>query len=54
MVIFLNVQGFDKEIVDAIKEQYLPVGLNSNVPKKPFSITLSLSDKIDTLIGFLV
>jgi len=47
-----NAQGFDKEIVDAVKEQYLPVGLNSPVPKKPFSITLSLSDKIDTLIGF--
>ena len=47
-----HVQGFDKDIVDAIKEQYLPVGLNSAVPKKPFSITLSLTDKIDTLTGF--
>ena len=47
-----HVQGFDKEIVDAIKEQYLPIGTNSAVPKKPFSITLSLADKIDTLLGF--
>ena len=46
------VQGFDKEIVDAIKEQYLPIGQESIVPKKPFSIALSLSDKIDTLTGF--
>ena len=46
------IQGFDKEIVDALKEQYLPIGLESNVPKKPFSITLSLADKVDTLIGF--
>jgi glycyl-tRNA synthetase beta chain len=45
-------QGFDKEIVEAIKEQYLPVGLDSIVPKKPFGITLSISDKIDTLVGF--
>jgi glycyl-tRNA synthetase beta chain len=45
-------QGFDREIADAIKEQYLPVGLDSLVPKKPFSISLSLSDKIDTLVGF--
>jgi glycyl-tRNA synthetase beta chain len=45
-------QGFDKEIADAIKEQYLPVGLDSLVPKKPFSVSLSLSDKIDTLVGF--
>ncbi len=47
-----HVQGFDKEIVEALKEQYLPIGLESVVPKKPFSITLSLADKIDTLIGF--
>ena len=47
-----HAQGFDKEISEAIKEQYLPIGLNSTVPKKPFSITLSISDKIDTLIGF--
>ena len=47
-----HVQGFDKEIVDAVKEQYLPIGLHSIVPKKPFSITLSLADRIDTLTGF--
>ncbi len=45
-------QGLDKDISDAIKEQYLPIGLDSNVPKKPFSVTLSLTDKIDTLTGF--
>ncbi|MBD1137586.1 glycine--tRNA ligase subunit beta [Pelagibacterales bacterium SAG-MED43] len=47
-----HAQGFDKEIVDAVKEQYLPIGSSSVVPKKPFSITLSLADKIDTLTGF--
>ena len=47
-----SVQGFDKDIVDAIKEQYLPIGLNSSVSKKPYSITISLSDRIDTLVGF--
>src|SRR5210317_1744166 len=44
-----HVQGFDKEISDAVKEQYLPIGPHSNVSKKPYSITLSLSDRIDTL-----
>ena len=47
-----HVQGFDKEISEAVKEQYLPTGPNSNVSKKPYSITLSLSDRIDTLVGF--
>ncbi len=49
---FANVQGFDKDISLAITEQYLPVGFNSKIPKKPFSIALSLADKIDTLVGF--
>ena len=43
---------FDKDISLAISEQYLPIGLNSKVPKKPYSIALSLADKIDTLVGF--
>ena len=47
-----QAQGFDKDVVDAIKEQYLPIGLDSAVPKKPYSITLSLTDRIDTLTGF--
>ena len=49
---FSNYQGFDKDISLAISEQYLPIGLNSKIPKKPFSIALSIADKIDTLVGF--
>jgi glycyl-tRNA synthetase beta chain len=49
---FSTNQGFDKDISLAISEQYLPIGLDSNVPKKPFSIALSITDKIDTLVGF--
>jgi len=45
-------QGFDKDIASAITEQYLPIGLDSKIPKKPFSIALSVTDKIDTLVGF--
>ena len=49
---FAAVQGFDKEVSLAISEQYLPVGFNSKIPKKPYSIALSLADKLDTLVGF--
>jgi glycyl-tRNA synthetase beta chain len=49
---FSAYQGFDKDISLAITEQYLPIGLESRVPKKPFSVVLSVSDKIDTLVGF--
>ena len=49
---FAEVQGFDKEIALAVSEHYLPIGLDSKTPKKPFSIALALTDKIDTLVGF--
>ena len=49
---FSAQQGFDKDICLSITEQYLPIGLDSNVPKKPFSIALSMTDKIDNLVGF--
>ena len=49
---FAAHQGFDKDISLAITEQYLPIGLDSKVPKKPFSVALSFTDKIDTIVGF--
>jgi len=49
---FAMEQGFDKEIALAVSEHYLPTGLDSATPKKPFSIALALTDKIDTLVGF--
>ncbi len=49
---FASSQGFDKDVSLAISEHYLPTGLESKVPKKPFSIALALTDKIDTLVGF--
>ena len=49
---FALSQGFEKEICLAVREHYLPIGIESAIPKKPYSIALSLSDKIDTLVGF--
>ena len=49
---FASFQGFDKDISLSISEHYLPSGLDSRVPRKPFSVTLALTDKIDTLVGF--
>ncbi len=49
---FSEAQGFDNDVALSISEQYLPSGSGSRVPKKPFSIALALSDKIDTLVGF--
>ena len=49
---FSAYQGFDKDISLALAEQYLPIGLNSSVPKNPFCVSLSITDKLDTLVGF--
>jgi glycyl-tRNA synthetase beta chain len=49
---FSESQGFDKDICLAIADHYLPSGLESKIPRKPFSIALALTDKLDTLVGF--
>ncbi len=49
---FAEAQGFDKEISLAVSEHYLPIGMDSIIPKKPYSVALSISDKLDSLVGF--
>ena len=49
---FAESQGFDKEVALAISEHYLPSGFDTRTPKKPFSVALALTDKLDTLVGF--
>jgi glycyl-tRNA synthetase beta chain len=49
---FAKEQGFDEDISIAISEHYLPIGINSIVPKKTISIAISMIDKIDMLVGF--
>ena len=48
---YFSSSRIDKDISLALTEQYLPIGLNSKVPKT-FSIALSITDKIDTIVGF--
>ena len=45
---FAQEQGFEKEVSQAVSEHYLPIGMDSKIPKKPYSVALSLSDKIDS------
>ena len=49
---FAKSQGFDNDICLAIREHYLPTGPDTKTPKKPYSVTLAISDKLDTLAGF--
>ena len=49
---FAIEQGFEEDVSMAVSDHYLPIGINSEVPKKPISVAVSLIDKIDILVGF--
>ena len=51
--IYATLQGLPSEVVLAIKEHYSPLGPSDNCPTSPESSLLSLSDKLDSLIGFI-
>ncbi len=51
---FALAQGFEEDIANSVSDHYLPVGLTSALPKKPLSYSISIVDKIDTLVGFFV
>ena len=51
---FALAQGFDEDVANSVSDHYLPIGLTSVLPKKPFSYSISIVDKIDTLVGFFV
>ena len=49
---FALEQGFEDDIASAISEHYMPLGLNSDVPKKNIGTSIAIIDKIDLLVGF--
>ncbi len=51
---FALTQGFDEDVANSISEHYLPTGLTSSIPKKPISYSISIVDKLDTLVGFFL
>ena len=44
-------QGEEKEVAQAIKEQYLPLGAKDSLPETLCGAILSLADKLDTIVG---
>ncbi len=51
---FALSQGFEEDVANSVSDHYLPIGLTSPLPKKPFSYSISIVDKIDTLVGFFI
>ncbi|WP_448605750.1 glycine--tRNA ligase subunit beta [Neorickettsia risticii] len=51
---YLNLGGeTDVEIIDAVRDHYLPVDAADVCPNAPVTVTLALADKIDTLVGLI-
>ena len=51
---FAMAQGFEEDVSNAVSDHYLPIGISSPVPKKPISFSISIVDKLDSLIGFFL
>jgi len=43
-----------REVSDAIRDHYKPVGQGDDVPTAPVTVAVSLADKLDTLFSFFV
>lgn len=43
--------GFEKDICEAMYEHYLPINAGDELPKTEIGTILSMSDKIDTIVG---
>ena len=48
------IEKKDKVVYLSLKEQYLPKGPSDLCPRSNLSVLLSLSDKLDTLLGFFL
>jgi glycyl-tRNA synthetase beta chain len=51
---YANKQDENSKISSAIYEHYLPLGPNSELPKTALGITVSIADKIDSIVGFFL
>ncbi|MCI5050259.1 MAG: glycine--tRNA ligase subunit beta [Rickettsiales bacterium] len=44
-------QKEDAEVADAIRDHYKPIGAQDDTPTQPIGITVSIADKLDSLVG---
>ncbi|MFT3977645.1 MAG: glycine--tRNA ligase subunit beta [Sphingomonas bacterium] len=49
---YAAAQGEPREVAEAIRDHYKPVGQGDDVPTAPVTVAVSLADKIDTLTAF--
>jgi len=51
--IYAKEQGEDHGVAQALREHYLPMGAEDDLPETSLGTSLSLMDKMDTLVGFI-
>ncbi len=49
---YAAAQGEPREVADAIRDHYKPVGQGDDVPTVPVTVAVALADKLDTLVSF--
>ncbi|MCW6535541.1 glycine--tRNA ligase subunit beta [Sphingomonas lycopersici] len=49
---YAAAQGEPREVAEAIRDHYKPVGQGDDVPTAPVTVAVSLADKLDTLSAF--
>ncbi len=49
---YAAAQGEPREVADAIRDHYKPVGQGDDVPTTPVTVAVALADKLDTLLTF--
>ena len=49
---YAEKEGLPREVSDAIRDHYKPVGQGDDVPTEPVTVAVSLADKLDTLFQF--
>ncbi|MEM7664536.1 MAG: glycine--tRNA ligase subunit beta [Pseudomonadota bacterium] len=49
---YAEKEGLPREVSDAIRDHYKPVGQGDEVPTAPVTVAVSLADKLDTIASF--
>jgi glycyl-tRNA synthetase beta chain len=49
--IYALLDGEDKEVADAIEDQYKPRFQNEELPSNPVSVVISITEKLDNILG---
>ncbi|WP_230769330.1 glycine--tRNA ligase subunit beta [Sphingomonas sp. Leaf4] len=49
---YAAAQGEAREVAEAVRDHYKPVGQGDDVPTAPVTVALALADKLDTIVSF--